>query len=173
LDAVGKKALGSPVLVYTRGKFRDSAELRTRAYAVAAGDRLTDGWELAGFGNSSYHLRVCGPNGFFREFAGTADDPRVTVVCNYTTAGDIRIEASNSGDRPVRLHIEDESYGRAASSMELRPGERHATELRLARSHYWYDFSVKLGGSGTFLRRFAGRVETGKNGYSDPALGRT
>jgi phospholipase C len=168
----GKKALGAPFHVYTPGKFRGGADLRTRAYAAAAGDTLTDSWELAGFGNAGYHLRVCGPNGFFREFAGLADDPRVTVVCNYTVAGDIRIEASNNGNRPVRLHVEDESYGGGASSIDLRPRERHATEFRLARSHYWYDFSVKLGGSATFLRRFAGRVEIGKNGYSDPALGR-
>jgi phospholipase C len=168
----GKKASGAPFHVYTPGNFRGGSELRTRAYAVAAGNRLTDSWELAGFGNSGYHLRVCGPNGFFREFAGMADDPQVTVGCDFSPSEGFRIEAMNGTDRTVTLIIRDESYSRGTGSIELRAGEKQAVELGLAGSHDWYDFSVKLGGSATFLRRFAGRVERGKNGYSDPALGR-
>ena len=30
-----------------------------------------------------YHLRVGGPNGFLREFAGSAEDPRVEIQCEY------------------------------------------------------------------------------------------
>ena len=37
--------------------------------------------------------------------------------------------------------------------------------------HGWYDFSVSLGASSSFERRFAGRVETGEHGYSDPFMG--
>ncbi len=72
----GKAAAGAPFHVYTPGNFRGEAKRRTRAYAVAAGHRLTDSWELEGFENGTYHLRVCGPNGFLREFAGSVGDPR-------------------------------------------------------------------------------------------------
>jgi phospholipase C len=44
--------------------------------------------------------------------------------------------------------------------------------MALVKSHYWYDFSVTIAGADGFLRRFAGRVETGKSGFSDPLMGR-
>jgi phospholipase C len=42
--------------------------------------------------------------------------------------------------------------------------------LRLARSSQWYDFGVTIVGAAHYLRRFAGRVETGKPGITDPAM---
>ena len=41
--------------------------------------------------------------------------------------------------------------------------------MDLEKSHHWYDFTVKTEKS--FSQRFAGRVETGKQGISDPAMG--
>ena len=41
----------------------------------------------------------------------------------------------------------------------------------LANSNAWYDFSVTLNEDPAYLRRFAGRVETGRHGSSDPAMG--
>ncbi|MNE61045.1 Non-hemolytic phospholipase C precursor [compost metagenome] len=43
--------------------------------------------------------------------------------------------------------------------------------LDLTKNHSWYDFSVKVEGFDTFEKRYAGRVETGKDGYSDPLMG--
>ena len=37
----------------------------------------------------------------------------------------------------------------------------------------WYDFSVKIQGQEHFERRFAGRIEIGKDSYSDPFMGNT
>ncbi|MDE3198799.1 MAG: phospholipase C, phosphocholine-specific, partial [Acidobacteriota bacterium] len=48
-------AAGAPFHVYTPGKYRDEVKARTRAYAVAAGQRLTDTWELEGFPKGAYH----------------------------------------------------------------------------------------------------------------------
>jgi phospholipase C len=39
-------------------------------------------------------------------------------------------------------------------------------------SHGWYDFSVSVTGADTYLRRYAGRVETGEDSVSDPYMGR-
>ena len=39
------------------------------------------------------------------------------------------------------------------------------------RSANWYDFTVTVKGQEGFSRRFAGRVENGRDSYSDPALG--
>ncbi|MDU3293440.1 MAG: hypothetical protein E7E29_17125, partial [Pseudomonas aeruginosa] len=34
-----------------------------------------------------------------------------------------------------------------------------------------YDFSVSAQGSDSFLRRFSGRMEDGRSGFSDPGMG--
>ncbi|KAF1048783.1 MAG: Non-hemolytic phospholipase C [Xylophilus sp.] len=41
----------------------------------------------------------------------------------------------------------------------------------LGGSGNWYDFSVQCSTQETFARRFAGRVENGRDGVSDPAMG--
>jgi phospholipase C len=35
----------------------------------------------------------------------------------------------------------------------------------------WYDLTVTVAGDATFVRQFAGRVETGQPSISDPAIG--
>jgi len=54
----------------------------------------------------------------------------------------------------------------------IAPGENQGLPLALAQSHRWYDFSLTIAGADRFLRRFAGRVETGESGFSDPVMGR-
>lgn len=43
--------------------------------------------------------------------------------------------------------------------------------LDLSASHGWYDFSVLVEGADAFEERFAGKVETGAIGKTDPLLG--
>jgi phospholipase C len=45
---------------------------------------------------------------------------------------------------------------------------KHTVDLRA--SECWYDLSVVADGQAGFLRRFAGHVENGRPGVSDPAL---
>ena len=44
--------------------------------------------------------------------------------------------------------------------------------LDLTKSAGWYDFTVSLQGNDNFSRRYAGRVETGRDSISDPYMGR-
>jgi phospholipase C len=169
-EAFGSASAGAPFHVYTPGKFRDKIELRTRAYAVATGHRVTDTWEIAGFEGGVYHLRVCGPNGFFREFAGTANDPPIDVRCQYLQSGDVELHASSRLHTPLTLNIRDFSYKAPNRLMRLEGVASRSLVLRLGGSHQWYDFGVTVAGMGQYLRRFAGRVETGKSGFSDPAM---
>ena len=83
----GDKSAGSPFHVYVPGTFRGQANLRTRAYSVAAGKQVTDTWDMEGFENGNYHLCICGPNGFLRELAGSAQDPPIDVSCEYLGYG--------------------------------------------------------------------------------------
>jgi len=162
---------GAPFHVYTPGTFRNETKRRTRAYAVSAGDRLSDAWDLAGFENGRYHLRVCGPNGFFREFAGSAEDPKLEVQCDYQ-AGDIQLRFANLTQQSLTLQVTSHGYQSGDHAVVLEPGSSQTLEMPLAQSHHWYDFSVTIAGRDGFFRRFAGRVETGAAGFSDPVMGR-
>ena len=157
------KKTGSPFHVYAPGKSG------TRAYAVAAGQRLTDSWK---FDHGHYHLRACGPNGFLREFAGTSDDPLVDVQCEYTPGGNIQLRVTNlHQNRECKLQVTDHAYKSGNLAVIAGPGKVAEIPLDLTRSFHWYDFSVRIDGAEQFERRYAGRVETGKVGYSDPAMG--
>ena len=146
-ETFGEASAGAPFHVYTPGKFRGRIELRTRAYAVAAGQRLTDTWEIAGFEGGVYHLRVCGPNGFFREFAGTENDPPIDIRCRYLRTGDVELHVSSRMQAPCNLNVNGLSHTKAGIT---RCGSRRApaarSVLRLGRSHQWYDFSVTVSG---------------------------
>ena len=167
----GAKSAGAPFHVYTPGKFRPHANLRTRAYAVEAGKRVTDTWALDGFDSGRYHLCMCGPNGFLRELAGSAEDPPIEISCEYLT-GDLEVLIVNRDlKRSYDLRIVNQMYKGGNRSASVKPGKKQAIVLRLAKSFSWYDFTVGIVGSDAFARRCAGRVETGKAGFSDPAMG--
>ena len=173
----GKEAAGAPFHVYTPGRFRERVELRTRAYAVGAGQRLTDSWELEGFRGGLYHLRVCGPNGFLREFAGGVEDPRVEIQFEYARrgnapAGNAELRVYNGAERALTVRVRDHGYKSGDHAAVIEPGGSGAIAMALGQSYWWYDFSVTIAGAEGFLRRFAGRVETGKSGFSDPVMGR-
>jgi phospholipase C len=49
---------------------------------------------------------------------------------------------------------------------------QQAVTIHLAKSFGWYDFSIKVKGNSLFEKRYAGRVETGRPGKTDPFMGR-
>ena len=176
----GKKASGSPFHAYVPG---NNEESRTRAYTVTAGHALRDSWQLDSFEKGVYHLRIGGPNGFLREFAGTADDPAVDIRCEYARhssnngvlSGDVEIRLANlDSQRDYRFLIEDRSYEGVKKTVTVNAGKHASVTLPLSRSLGWYDFTVNVAGldSGPFERRYAGHVETGNVSFSDPLMGR-
>jgi phospholipase C len=178
--AFGARSAGSPFYAYVPGKNEES---RTRTYTVRAGHALKDSWRLNKFENDVYHLRVSGPNGFFREFAGTAVDPDVEIHCEYarhpskngSLSGDVEIRLANLDSRKTyTVLIEDVSYNGGKKSVTIHAGKRASIALPHKRSFGWYDFTVKVDGAETssFLRRYAGHVETGNASFSDPLMGR-
>ncbi|MDN5286826.1 MAG: phospholipase phosphocholine-specific [Mucilaginibacter sp.] len=179
----GEKASGSPFNVYAPGKYASFTDpqqmepLRTWAYALTPGDSLTDTWPLQEFENGEYHLRVYGPNGFYREYKGNTADPQLDVACEYESAankltGNIALKLANSGSKPYTIEITDHAY-KTNNHKKIITAKAHSTlVLNLAKSHGWYDFSVKVNGSQSFEKRYAGRVETGQHSFSDPLMGK-
>ena len=76
---------------------------------------------------------------------------------------------AGSGHRPPHGR-EASAYGGAAHDLHRgRRRHRHA-HGGPARRQRWYDLTVISDADTTFLRRFAGHVETGATGVSDPAI---
>jgi phospholipase C len=168
----GAKSAGAAFHVYAPAGYRHRLDLRTRAYAVAPGGRVTDQWELGGFEGGQYRLCICGPNGFLRELAGSAEDPQIVVRPEYQRSGDLVLVVANQDKgRSHTVQIANHMYKGRDLRAVMKPGGEQRLPLRLADSHCWYDFTVHVAGADGFARRFAGRVETGKPGYSDPVMG--
>lgn len=171
-DAFGDRAAGAPFQVYCYGP-----AFSNRSYAVIPGDALTDTWTSKDLGNDLYHLKVHGPNGFFREFKGSVNDAAVEAICRYEKAskkkmtGNVELIIANTSTHPVSIMIIDNAYGGSPINKALAAGKKVTIKIACTASSGWYDASVRVDGNPNFEHRFAGRVETGKESRSDPAMG--
>ncbi len=175
----GARAAGAPFHVYAPGKSKSLAGgmevCRNWAYAVLPGDRISDEWPLADFEGGKYHLRVHGPNGFFREFQGTAADPRLEISLGNGPEQEAGLRLVHKGtNAPVKLIVESLRYGSISREVQVgKAGEAYSPRsvtLDLKKSFGWYDFKITAPDFPNFAQRYAGRVETGQESYSDPAL---
>ncbi|HTE07231.1 MAG TPA: phospholipase C, phosphocholine-specific [Flavitalea sp.] len=177
-------AAGSPFNVYAPGVFRGE-NVKTWAYAVEAGEDITASWQLGDFANNIYHLMIYGPNGFFREFTGTKDDPAIDILCVYDRStlqpelltGNLVVQVVNREDHSQVIELTDNAYKTSNRNIVLDPaGGQRASQsqvLNLSGSFGWYDFTISLKGNALFRKRYAGRVETGKHSKTDPFMGRS
>jgi phospholipase C len=184
----GDKAIGAPFNVYAPGSYlhqKDNGQaafenLRTWSYGLTAGDTLADSWPIAEFEDKNYHLRVYGPNGFFREFKGNAQDPSVQIDLNYQHSltdskkltGNVELVITNLSDQSQIIEITDHAYKSNDHKKTLPASGKITIALDLKNSHNWYDFGVQIAGHQSFEKRYAGRVETGQEGFSDPFMGK-
>jgi phospholipase C len=144
----------------------DLTDLSTppRRYTLAPGKVLEDHWP-----GLDRDLYVLGPNGFHRRFRGGADAPVVTATSSPD--GRLNLLLANPGEAPLDVTVTGEAYGLRGWRAHLRPGGGVARRTwTLARSSGWYDLSIGAGGQPRFLERLAGRVETGHDSLSDPAM---
>jgi phospholipase C len=177
----GTKASGSAFQVYAPGKFLNEF-VRTWDYAAAAGNEIEDRWPLGAFENGIYHLRVYGPNGFYREFSGKKNDPSTEFECLFEPApatpsgvtGNVLLRVVNN-DEPISLEIIDNAYKSPRQLKTIGRGgqSKNIFLISTARSFGWYDFSVKVKGNSVFEKRYAGRIETGMHSRTDPFMGRS
>jgi phospholipase C len=65
----------------------------------------------------------------------------------------------------------DSAYRNDEHTVVVPPGQVRVRLWPLDRSAHWYDVTVVARDVPGFRRRFAGRVETGRDSLSDPALG--
>jgi len=178
-EAFGEKAAGSPFTVYAPVKYNNGAKeeiSRNWHFAVAAGDNLAYAWPLDAFENDQYRLRVHGPNGFYREFTGSKNNPLLNIACDYEKAGgkltgNIVINITNNDSKTYYIIISDNGYKTGSVDKTVAANGRENMVLDLSKNFNWYDFSVKVKDNDAFEERFAGHVETGAISKTDPVMG--
>jgi len=141
-----------------------------RRYTVGPGKTLEGVWE-----GEAYDLWVLGPHNFHRHFVGRAGRADTTVAVAYQVGAPVlQMTVWNRGGAAKRATVSPNAYDKmmlAPWSVMLAPGARSLHTWPLAASRGWYDLSVKLEGEGGWLRRLAGRLETGADSMTDPAAG--
>jgi phospholipase C len=141
-------------------------DLPPRRYTVEAGKRLDGVWQA-----DAYDLRIFGPQGFHRQLAGDSRTDGLTVEA--VRAGDaLALSLTNRTAAPIRAVIATEVYADIAhaATVDIGPGESRTWRERLVSRGGWYDVAVRIPEAPGFLRRFAGRIETGRPSISDPAM---
>ncbi|MFE3627598.1 phosphocholine-specific phospholipase C [Streptomyces goshikiensis] len=139
-------------------------------YTVEAGKTLSDTWSTSASTGNQINLTVWGPNGFLRTWKGPAKKAGPEVTARHDAAtGNLTLKLTNSGPSAVNLTVTN-AYGGAAKTLRVTAGGTATYTADLRETGRWYDVKVVSDADTTFLRRFAGHVETGAPGISDPAI---
>ncbi|MFF4850193.1 phosphocholine-specific phospholipase C [Streptomyces sp. NPDC001194] len=139
-------------------------------YTVEAGKTLSDTWSTSSSTGNQINLTVWGPNGFLRTWKGPAKKTGPEVTARHDAAtGNLKLTLANSGTAAVDLTVTN-AYGGATQTLRVAAGGTAPYTADLSATGRWYDVKVTSAADTTFLRRFAGHVETGTPGISDPAI---
>jgi phospholipase C len=163
-----------------------------RRYVVESGRSLAGAWDAAAEDSGKYDLWVLGPNGYHRRFAGDlsildkrdAAMPEVELEPDGRN-GNIRLTVRNDGDHKVQFTVKsNQAYGdlpvrggefdthrNGTWTADVRPGRKAEMTIVLRDTGNWYDLQVTADSDSSFVRRLAGRIETGHHTVSDPAMG--
>jgi phospholipase C len=144
-----------------------------RRYTVEHDRVLTDDWDLSGDDDGNYHLWVYGPNGFVREFEGNVNDVLPEVQVRYdVNERALHVIIHNDAPDSYILRMTDTAYAAGGPWLLTIAGEDQAEwQCSLVASGNWYDFTMTVEGVPNYQRHFAGRIETGVDSISDPAMG--
>jgi len=142
-----------------------------RRFTVEPAKHLVDQWELADDAGD-YDLWLIAPNGFHRHVTGRAAVHAVAPEVDVAyVGGDLELTLRNRGVEPVELVLRANAYSSEVHHVVVPAGQARVRPWSLERSARWYDVTVEARGLPGFRRRFAGRVETGRDSLSDPAMG--
>lgn len=137
-----------------------ASTMECRAYAVAAKSIVEDAYEVG----STYNVRIDGPNGFTRGLSGS-DNPefRASIVQGKD---EIVLTLTNLSAGSLAIAI-DPGYGQKARSISLRGSQTQVLRVSTGAGKGWYDVSLQTPKT---RYHFAGRIENGQWGVTDPAM---
>ncbi|WP_141732743.1 phosphocholine-specific phospholipase C [Oligoflexus tunisiensis] len=141
-----------------------------RRFTVEPQKSLQDRWLTTPAGD--YDLWVLAPNGFHRHFTGRSGiEQQVDFEMDYDRPNDaLRLLFRNSSERDHIITLTANRYESSEPVTLLIPAKSSRTLSRPLVNGPWYDDSVRLQGYPGWSRRFAGRMETGQDSTSDPAM---
>ena len=152
-----------------------------RNFLVEAGKSLTDAPQPLRGPGARYAYSLHGPNGFVRQFAGDAAQASAAGLAAALTydeaAGSVVLQLSAGAGAAATFTVSDNAYGSAGSpwTVPVPAGGKVAFPVAVCSATVgcWYDLSASeaptMAASG-FQRRFMGRMETGRDTISDPAM---
>ena len=138
-----------------------------RRYTLSAYDKLSASWPLV---SSGYDLWVLGPNGFHRQFRGAADPGLMVTTVFDRKALKLIITLRNAGPAPLSVRAVANAYKHKPWAVTVAPGAKVSNTWALTSSKGWHDLSLTLADHPGWLRRLAGRLETGRDSVTDPAM---
>ncbi|MEP0711169.1 phospholipase C, phosphocholine-specific [Algoriphagus sp.] len=182
-EIFGKEALGSGFNVYAPGKYLNRKTnafepVKTWAFAVKSGDSISYDWPISEFENGMFHLRVYGPNGFYREFKGTPTSSKIEVAAtsllkkNKPTE-ELEFSIKNTSTSKLTLSIQDNIYQKLNQEIKLEAGKETNVKIDTSKYKGWYEVTLESKENKDLKITYAGRLETGKDSISDPQMGRT
>ncbi|MCC5475394.1 phosphocholine-specific phospholipase C [Streptomyces barringtoniae] len=175
VDGSADTAAGTFTLAFASGAHAGAAFLVTSGnrtdgpwtYTTTAGKSLSDTWNSA-YSGGVHDLTVHGPNGFLRVFKGRGKAAGPEASARHV--GDaLELTFTNKGSGTVKLKVTN-GYGGHPATVTVRPGATVRHTVDLTASKRWYDVTVTCEADPAFLRGFAGHVENGHPGVSDPAI---
>jgi phospholipase C len=145
-----------------------------RRYTVEPGKLLSDTWNTMQSDQGAYELWVYGPNGFVRYFQGNAVQQAAAAfnpeiqVCYDPSQAQIWVKVHNSGSGAGTVSVTANAYLTTGPwTIDVAANSMNALNWDLSSTGNWYDFTVSAPQS---QRRYAGRMETGVDSVSDPAM---
>ena len=142
-----------------------------RRYSVAAGDTLSDFWEVAN--DSSFDLQVHGPNGFFARHTGISQATGLQIEVRHDASKQtLQVNLKNPSGTPVNVAWEEKLTKSTGQDVEVAPQSNASFAVPLSASSGWYELSITQVGSPAALKlQLAGHVESGHPSQTQPMLG--
>ena len=139
-----------------------------RRYTVEPKQFLSDIWKLGT--NGAYHLRVYGPNGFARYYYGFTNRVEPALQLSYdASAQELILSIKNTGAATSASIVSNSAALKISAGTVAVPANGSTNVvLNVEATGCWYDFTVSVGA--LYAQRFAGRMETGQDGISDPSM---
>ncbi|MER7106777.1 phosphocholine-specific phospholipase C [Streptomyces sp. NPDC000229] len=118
----------------------------------------------------AYRFTITGPNGFRREFAGTAAGGAEVTSRIDPHERDLPLTLAATGNRPVTFtvralgYVDEADLGDWTRQVTVKAGRSRTVVHSAADAHGWYD--VEVTGPDGFRRRLMGHIENGRASVS-------
>ncbi|MGV7194288.1 phosphocholine-specific phospholipase C [Xanthomonas axonopodis] len=140
-----------------------------RRNTVGTGAILEGDWSTY---DGRYDLWLIGPNGFHRHYRGDLSAPLLMTEISQDPddATSVLLSLRNGGSAAVQVELQPGAYAAAQphERLSIAPGATKQRRWKAAATGGWYDLWVHHDGA---AQRLAGRIETGADSVSDPAMG--